>query len=60
MQSEITRRHVPTEQNPADLASRSGDVEFQELWRHSPEWMSDSECQSNKLFRPMEQVERKL
>ena len=45
---------MPTQKNPADLASRAGDVEFQELWWHGPEWMSDvSKC------RPVKQVERK-
>ena len=43
-QPEITWRHVPTQQNPADLARRGGDVEFQELWWYGPEWMSDSKC----------------
>ena len=43
-QPEITWRHVPTQQYPADLASRGGDVEFRELWWHGPEWMSDSKC----------------
>ena len=41
-QPKITLRHVPTWQNPVDLASRGGDVEFQELLWHDPEWMSDS------------------
>ena len=49
-QPEITWRHVPTKQNPADLASRGGDVKFRELWWHGPEWMSDSKC------RPVPQV----
>ena len=44
-QPEITWKHVPTQQNPTDLASRDhGDVKFRELWGHGPEWMSDSKC----------------
>ena len=43
-QSEITWRHVPTQQSPADLTRRGGDVEFRELWWHGLEWMSDSKC----------------
>ena len=40
---EITWRHVPTQENPADLASRGGDVEFSELWWKGPEWVADRE-----------------
>lgn len=40
----ITWRHVPTQENPADLASRGGDVEFREVWWHGPEWMADHKC----------------
>ena len=35
-----TWRHVPSQENPADLASRGGDVEFSELWWHGPEWIA--------------------
>ena len=41
--SEITWRHVPTEMNPADLASRGGSVEHRELWWNGPEWMANPE-----------------
>ena len=41
---EITWRYVPTQENPADLASRGGDVEFSTLWWKGPEWVADSEC----------------
>ena len=34
--------HVPTEQNPADLASRGGNVVGNELWKTGPEWLSYS------------------
>ena len=40
---EITWRHVPTQENPADVASRGGDVEFSELWWKGPDWVMDRE-----------------
>ena len=40
---EITWRYVPTQKNPADVASRGGDVEFTELWWKSPDWVADCE-----------------
>ena len=40
---EIRWRHVPTEENPADLASRGGDVQHKELWWSGPEWMANPE-----------------
>ena len=43
-QPEITWRHVPTEENPADLASRGGDVEHREMWWHGPEWIAHPKC----------------
>ena len=33
--------HVPTNQNPADLGSRGGNVVGNELWARGPEWLSD-------------------
>ena len=36
---EIQWRHVPTLQNPADLASRGGQTT--ELWWNGPEWLAD-------------------
>ena len=33
--------HVPTDQNPADLGSRGGNVVSNELWKTGPEWLSD-------------------
>ncbi|XP_068674447.1 uncharacterized protein [Montipora foliosa] len=39
---EVIWRHVPTEDNPADLASRSGLVSKEnQLWWSGPEWLSD-------------------
>ena len=37
---------VDTNRARSILASRGGDVEFQELWRHGPVRMSDSKCWS--------------
>ena len=36
---EIQWRHVPTDENPADLASRGGRIK--ELWWNGPEWLSN-------------------
>ena len=40
--SDVVWRHVPTQDNPADLASRGGLVtEENQLWWKGPEWLSD-------------------
>ena len=40
--SDVVWRHVPTHDNPADLASRGGLVtEENQLWWKGPEWLSD-------------------
>ena len=41
--SDIEWRHVRTDENPADLASRGGDVQRKELWWSGPEWMASPE-----------------
>ena len=41
--SEITWRHVPTAENPADLGSRGGSVTNAELWWKGPEWLRHRE-----------------
>lgn len=40
---EVNWRHVGTKDNPADLGSRSGSVENEELWWRGPEWLLDRE-----------------
>ena len=37
---DITWRHVPTDQNPADLGSRGGNVSSAVLWINGPSWLS--------------------
>ena len=51
--SEITWRHVLTEMNPADLASRGGSVEHRELWWNGPEWMANPEHWPQDIVRPV-------
>ena len=34
-------RHVPTDQNPADLGSRGGSVTDADLWWNGPDWLQD-------------------
>ena len=41
LHKEIQWRHVPTDENPADLASRGGPVQSQALWWTGPEWLQD-------------------
>ena len=40
---QIQWRHVPTTDNPADLASRGGQVTNAELWWNGPTWLRDPE-----------------
>ena len=37
----ITWRHVRTDENPAGVGSRGGDVAGNELWQRGPSWLSD-------------------
>ncbi|XP_028407544.1 uncharacterized protein LOC114530162 [Dendronephthya gigantea] len=41
--SGIQWRHVPTDQNPADLGSRGGSVVNKQLWWNGPAWLSTPE-----------------
>ena len=59
---EITWRHVPSQENPADVASRGGDVVFSELWWNGPDLISDRErWPSQSAIQPSEasKAERK-
>ena len=38
---QIHWRHVPTADNPADLASRGGQVTDSAVWWNGPEWLKD-------------------
>ncbi len=38
---QIQWRHIPTQENPADLGSRGGEVKNNKLWWDGPEWLSD-------------------
>lgn len=38
----VSWHHVPTEDNPADLGSRGGNVVNNNLWNHGPTWLSDT------------------
>ena len=40
---EIIWRHVPTKDNPADIASRRGSLSERPLWWNGPEWLDDPE-----------------
>ena len=39
----VVWHHVPSASNPADLASRGGQVDSAKLWWYGPEWLSNTE-----------------
>ena len=39
---QVKWHHVPTEDNPADLGSRGGNVTNNDLWKHGPTWLTDA------------------
>ena len=41
--ADVKWRHVPTQDNPADLGSRGGPVPDESSWWTGPEWLSDSQ-----------------
>ena len=61
--SEITWRHVPTKENPADLGNRGGQVDDSKLWWQGPEWLSDKDKWPTDIvtsFTPESQTEAKV
>ena len=56
---EVKWRHVGTKDNPADLGSRSGSVENEELWWRGPEWLTHREQWPADIERPQQRVRRK-
>ena len=41
LHKEIHWRYVPTSDNPADLASRGGQIKRKALWENGPKWLQD-------------------
>ena len=39
LHNEIQWRYVPTDDNPADLASRGGQIKQETLWKKGPKWL---------------------
>ena len=39
----VVWHHIPSASNPADLASRGGQVDSAKLWWYGPEWLSNTE-----------------
>ena len=39
LHNEIQWRYVPTDDNPADLASRGGQIKQEKLWKKGPKWL---------------------
>ncbi len=63
LNGEIQWRYVPTDENPADLASRGGPIKSKELWEKGPKWLQDkSEWPENPvtLSSPASEEEAKV
>ena len=41
--SNVQWRHATSQENPADLGSRGGSVQGEELWRRGPKWLAEKE-----------------
>jgi hypothetical protein len=54
-ESNLIIRHVPTKDNPADVASRGctmDELKNNNLWRNGPSWLTTSNWPSNIKFNP--------
>ena len=61
--SDMKWRHVTTQENPADLGSRGGSVQGEELWWKGPKWLSDKENWPSDIVTsstPQSQAEAKV
>ena len=48
---EVAWRHVPTADNPADLACRGGHIQEANLWWHGPRWLASPELWPADVLR---------
>ena len=61
--SEVIWHHVTNHENPADLGSRGGSVQGEELWWKGPKWLTDREtwpCDIVTSCTPESQAEAKV
>ena len=61
--SQITWRHIPTKDNPADFGSRGGSVDDSKLWKQAPSWLKDKDKWPADIVTsptPESQVEAKV
>ena len=61
--SDVKWRHVTTQENPADLGSRGGSVQGEELWWKGPKWLADREKWPSDIVtssNPQSQAEAKV
>ena len=61
--SNVQWRHVTSQDNPADLGSRGGSVQGEELWWRGPKWLAEKEswsCDIVTSSTPESQAEAKV